>query len=195
MKLKQIADIRTGIVVARKKATEESIFRKTYKMINLKCINDKGYIDFTMAEEYEANEILSNEFLTKKGDILIRLSVPYTSIIIKKTDEEGYVIPSHFAIIRVDPNIAVPEYVLWLIRSSKVQQQIRMNNSGSSGFGTISSGFFANLDIALPSVRRQKAVGELLMLSEREQELLHLLSEEKTKYTNAVLEIINNSED
>ncbi len=195
MKLKQIADIRTGIVAARKKATDESLFRKSYKMINLKCINEKGYIDFSLAEEFEANEMLSNDFLTQKGDILIRLSVPYTSIIIKKPEEEGYVIPSHFAIIRVDCNLATPEYILWLLRSSKVQQQIRMNNSGSSGFGTISSGFFSNLDIRCPSQQRQKAIGKLLMLSEREQELIYRLSEEKEKYTYAILEVLNNSED
>lgn len=195
MKLKQIADIRTGIVAARKKATDESLFRKSYKMINLKCINEKGYIDFSLAEEFEANEMLSNDFLTQKGDILIRLSVPYTSIIIKKPEEEGYVIPSHFAIIRVDSKLSTPEYILWLLRSAKVQQQIRMNNSGSSGFGTISSGFFSNLDIRCPSQQRQKAIGELLMLSEREQELLYRLSEEKEKYTYAMLENLNNSED
>ena len=195
MNLKKIADIRTGIVVARKKATDESLFRKSYNLINLKCVNDKGYIDFSLAEEFEANEMLSNDFLTQKGDILIRLSVPYTSIIIKEPEEEGYVIPSHFAIIRVDSNLATPEYVLWLLRSSKVQQQIRMNNSGSSGFGTISSGFFANLELSLPPLERQKSIGKLLLLSEREQELLYKLAEEKEKYTYALLEILDNSED
>ena len=195
MNLKKIADIRTGIVVARKKATDESLFRKSYNLINLKCVNDKGYIDFSLAEEFEANEMLSNDFLTQKGDILIRLSVPYTSIIIKEPEEEGYVIPSHFAIIRVDSNLATPEYVLWLLRSSKVQQQIRMNNSGSSGFGTISSGFFANLELSLPPLERQKSIGKLRLLSEREQELLYKLAEEKEKYTYALLEILDNSED
>lgn len=195
MILNQAADIRTGIVVARKKATSNNPNNKLYKMINLKCINEKGYIKFENTEVLETEELISKDFQTQIGDIIVRLSAPYTAAIIHDAKEEGYIIPSHFAIIRADNKRVVPEYLLWLIRSSRVQQQIRKNNSGSSGFGTISSGFFVNLEIQLPPIERQQRIGKMLLLSEREQELLYKLAEEKSKYANALFEIINKPED
>lgn len=195
MKLKQIADVRTGIVVTRKKATDISKDNKKYKMINLKCINEKGFIDYSLAEPFETKERLLRDCLTKRGDIIIRLSVPYTAILVKNSNEEGFVIPSHFAIIRADEKKVVPEYLKWVLRSNRVQQQIRKNNSGSSGFGTISSGFFANLEIKLPPLERQQIIGKILMLAEREQELLYTLAEEKEKYNHALFEMTSNMED
>lgn len=193
-KLKNLAEIRTGIVVARKKANAESENKIEYPLINLKCISENGKINLEATEKFEASELIAPEFLTKKGDILVRLSMPYTATIITEEKEQGYVIPSHFAIIRVDKTLAVPEYILWLLRSSRIQQQIRMNQSGSSGFGTISSGFFNNINVQLPAMEQQQLIGNLLALSEKEQSLLHRLALEKQKYTNAVLEKINNAE-
>ena len=51
-------------------------------MLNLKCIAAEGYIDLAFAEEYQAKEKLKPELFTQEGDVLIRLSFPYTSVLI-----------------------------------------------------------------------------------------------------------------
>lgn len=186
MYLEKIASIRTGLVTARKKAKDQANVY-TYKMLNLKCINESGYIDEAYIEEYSTGYPLKYEYLTHMGDILIRLSAPYTALLINSEKNCNLVIPSHLAIIRVNEQIVLPEYVLWILKKDDVKQKILKNNSGSSAFGTIRSGFFGNLQIPSIPIQKQEAIGRLLMLSQKEQYLLHLLAEEKRKYTKLIL--------
>jgi len=182
MILNDIASIRTGLVTARKKASDYENNVIEYKLINLKCIAEAGYLDLLNTEPYYSVERLKADYLTRMGDILIRLSAPYTSVMITSEEWCNYLVPSHFTIIRVDKRKAAPEYVFWFLKRDTTRQKIMQNSSGSSAFGTISSGFFTNLKIRDIPLQKQKIVGELLMLSEKEQELLYSLAAEKAKY-------------
>jgi len=96
-------------------------------------------------------------------------------------------VPSHFAIIRVDERYALPGYVFWVLRREKNKITMMQNSSGSTAFGTISSGLISSLPITLLPLHEQQIIGELLCLSEREQELLQKLSEEKKTYNTLLL--------
>ena len=61
------------------------------------------------------------------------------------------------------------------------------NVSGSTAFGTISSGFIANLEMRDIPIAEQKVVGNILLLAEKEQELLYKLAEAKAIYSKAVV--------
>ena len=189
MRLDEVATVRTGAVTGRKKAEEgmRSSFR--YKMLNLKCIAAEGYIDLAFAEEYHAKEKLKPELFTQEGDVLIRLSFPYTSVLIDD-NSCGLVVPSHFAIIRANRKEVLPEYILWFLRRESTHQQILQNSSGSTAFGTISSGFIGSLNIRIFSKEKQKALGQLLLLSNKEQELLYRLAKEKAVFNKETLNII-----
>ena len=132
------------------------------------------------------SEIINRDCITREGDILVRLSSPYTSVIISE-QESGYLVPSHFAIIRVDRRKAVPEYILWTLKKDSTKKKIEQNNSGSSAFGTISSGFFSNLKIRDLPIEQQATIGQLYLLSEKEQKLMLELAEEKKKYNRAII--------
>ena len=190
MRLEDIATVRTGAVAGRKKAEEGTTPSLCYKMLNLKCILSEGYLDLGSVEEYPAKEELKPEFFSKSGDILIRLSFPYTSVLISDKEACDLLIPSHFAIIRADANKALPEYLLWFLRRESTIQQILQNSSGSTAFGTISSGFIGSLNINLLPVKRQRALGQLLLLSNKEQELLYRLANEKAVYNKEILNIL-----
>ena len=192
-KFGDVATIRTGVVTARKKRDESSISSYQYQMLNLKCITTEGYINKEYVENYESALPLKLEYLTQMGDILVRLSAPYTAVLIQDQSVCGLVIPSHFAIIRANPRIVLPEYVYWTLGREKINTQIRQNSSGSTAFGTISSGLIANLPIRLLPIEKQRVLGELLKLSEREQELLHRLAEQKEKYNKELIYKIYNT--
>lgn len=192
-KFGDVATIRTGVVTARKKRDESSISSYQYQMLNLKCITTEGYINKEHVENYESALPLKLEYLTQMGDILVRLSAPYTAVLIQDQSVCGLVIPSHFAIIRANPRIVLPEYVYWTLGREKINTQIRQNSSGSTAFGTISSGLIANLPIRLLPIEKQRVLGELLKLSEREQELLHRLAEQKEKYNKELIYKIYNT--
>lgn len=178
MRLEDVVSIRTGAVSVRKKPKEGTIPSHYYKALNLKCLTEEGNIDINHADEYPTKEKLKPELLTQKGDVLIRLSFPYTSVLI---DEKtcGLFVPSHFAILRANYQTVLPEYILWFLRRESTYQQILQNSSGSTAFGTISSGFIGSLNIRVLPIKKQKALGQLLLLSNREQELFNLLAKEK----------------
>lgn len=187
MTINDIAVVRTGLVTARKKKDAASLGTYKYQLLNLRCIANEGYIDKNYIEPYELSEELKDDYLTRMGDILIRLSAPYTAVMINKPELCGIVVPSHFAIIRVDERYALPGYVFWVLRREKNKITMMQNSSGSTAFGTISSGLISSLSITLLPLHEQQIIGELLCLSEREQELLQKLSEEKKTYNTLLL--------
>lgn len=187
MTIGEIAVVRTGLVTARKKKEASSLQTHEYRLLNLKCIANEGYIQRVYIEQQELAEELKEDYLTRMGDILVRLSSPYTAVLIDSPDLCGIVVPSHFAIIRVDESYALPEYVFWSLRRDKNRITMMQNSSGSTAFGTISSGLIASLPITLLPLREQKIMGELMRLSEREQQLLVKLTEEKKKYSTLIL--------
>jgi restriction endonuclease S subunit len=187
MTINDIAVVRTGLVTARKKKDAASLGTYKYQLLNLRCIANEGYIDKNYIEPYELSEKLKDDYLTRMGDILIRLSAPYTAVLINKPELCGIVVPSHFAIIRVDERYALPGYVFWVLRREKNKITMMQNSSGSTAFGTISSGLISSLPITLLPLHEQQIIGELLCLSEREQELFQKLSEEKKTYNTLLL--------
>ena len=189
----EVATIRTGIVAARKKVEQNAIIRYQYEMLNLKCVASEGYINKEYVEDYESSLPLKLDCLTQMGDILVRLSAPYTAILIKEQDLCGLVIPSHFAIIRVNRRIVLPEYMYWTLGRDKINVRIKQNSSGSTAFGTISSGAIASLPIRIIPIEKQRILSELLRLTEREQELLYKLSTEKEKYNKELINRIYNT--
>ena len=72
MRLAELANINTGLVTARKQAriTDQEIIK--YRILNLKAINEKGYIEDNLVEEFGANERIKPVYLTKARDIVVR---------------------------------------------------------------------------------------------------------------------------
>ena len=83
MKLGEIASVRSGLVLSRKLARENPAQR--YRLLNLRSITPEGYIDMNETDVFDAKETLPGEYLSQVGDIVIRLSAPYTAVLI---DEE-----------------------------------------------------------------------------------------------------------
>lgn len=193
MFLEDIATIRTGVVTTRKKVGEKEPIIYKYKMINLKCASAAGYLDLQYIEELPTTEPLKPEYFTQMGDIIVRLSTPYTTIMITKEDWCGYLIPSHFAIIRVNKNKTAPEYILWLLKRESTLRKILQNISGNGIFGTINSKFFNSLPIQDLPMQKQKIIGQMQILSEKEQELLLKLASQKEIYNKLLVEKIYDS--
>ena len=187
MTIGEIAVVRTGLVTAREKKKISSSQTGEYRVLNLKCISDEGYIIKAYIETEEYPIGLKDDCITQTGDILIRLSAPYTAVLIDQTDLCGIVVPSHFAIIRVNKHYAVPEYIFWSLRRDKNRITMMQNSSGSTTFGTISSGLISSLPITLLPIQNQQIIGNLHQLCEREQELLNELEKQKKIYNTLFL--------
>ncbi len=193
MILEDVAAIRTGVVTTRKKAGEKDSVIYEYGLLNLKCAATAGYLDLQYIETLGTVEPLKSEYFTQMDDILVRLSTPYTVIMITKEDWCGYLVPSHFAIIRVNKEVASPEYILWLLKRKSTKQKILQNISGTGAFGTINSKFFNSLPVLNLPLNKQRVIGQLQILSEKEQELLHKLAAQKEIYNRLLVDKIYDS--
>ena len=188
MKLGSVAQVRSGLVLARKQARGRTEYR--YPLLNLKCIHPNGYIDTALCEMFDSVEYLNPEYLTHNGDVVIRLTVPYTAVLI--TDElEGYVIPSSFVVVRTDRSIVLPEYLLWLLNSQQVKQRI-YESAVSNMLGAVKPRYFAEYELEELPITRQRMIAELNRLAKQEVQLLEKLAAEKAKYYNNVIAHIHN---
>lgn len=97
MKLKDIANINIGLTYSRNRLESNSPF--SYKLLTLKSICDNSIINEKYTENFKSNKKIDEKFLTKKGDLVIKLSYPINVIYIKE-EYENLLIPLYFAIIR-----------------------------------------------------------------------------------------------
>jgi restriction endonuclease S subunit len=186
LRLGDVATVRSGLVLSRKQARGTTKHR--YKVLNLSSVNPDGYIDIKKTDPYNAIEPLNREYLSQAGDVVIRLSKPYTAVLIDK-NTSGMVISSNFAIIRPDPSRILPEYLYWLLNTPKINRLI-FENTTSNMLGAIKPRYFADFEVDSLSIENQEKIAELNRLAQREYRLLNKLAEAKEKYySRAIIKI------
>lgn len=184
MKLGNIAEIRTGLVLVRKKASVEYEVKKTYRLITLKNINDKGVFNKEDFEIFESNDELNKEYFTEKGDILIRLSAPYTTINIDKKTA-GLLVPSYFSIIKLKTQKYIPEYITWYLNSDKVKRELIRSQTGTA-MSTTNKTIISSIDIKEVPIEEQEKIAKIHELYLRERNLLNSLIKEKEQYYKGI---------
>lgn len=178
MKLGNIATVRSGLVLSRKQAREPLGIR--YPLLNLRSINPKGYIELEQLDIYDASEYLAPEYLSQVGDVIIRLTAPYTAILIDASTA-GIVISSNFVVIRTENKELLPEYLFWLINTPDVKRSIYENTS-SNMLGAVKAKFFSDFEIQMLSVPEQQIIANMNALALKEAILLRQLANEKDRY-------------
>lgn len=190
-KLGENTEIQTGLVLSRKQAEKTSQVIKVYKQLNLKAIKNEGCIDMDLLEEFRANEILSKDYITQAGDIIVRLTTPYTAVLIDENCT-GIVVPSHFIIIRTKKGQILPEYLFWFLNTDKVKMEIAKNKA-STTIGAVKPAVYASLEMDTLSLEEQKKIATVYSLAKREIQLYEQLKNEKEIfYKEAIREIYEN---
>jgi len=174
--------IRTGLTFSRKEALpgENCHF---YPALSLKNVKEDGQVLLTEIENYSAVEPLKDDYFTQVGDVLLRLNAPYTAGFITKK-ETGLLVPSHFAIIRTKEMVD-PRYLRWWL--TKKRNWFFKVASGGAVMGTISSGYVALMPFKPPSLEKQRKIGDILELLNKEQQLFSMLAAKKKQLIDNVL--------
>lgn len=189
-KLNHLTAIKTGLVLSRKKASQQSEFKKDYNVISLKSFNENGYYDHSFVEEFVADEEIKEENLLQKGDILVRLREPNVAVYIDR-DYEDTIISSLAAVIRIKSNNVNPLFLTNYLNSSLTKKQLY---SQGTAVAMLNIKSLDELEIILPTLETQEKVAEIQALSFKEIKLLNQLIEEKQKYTTKIFETIINQE-
>lgn len=193
MQLRDIAVVKTGLVLSRKKAAFKDEAKATYKLINLRNIKDDGIINLATFEEFDSNDVLDDHYFTQEGDVLIRLSHPNTAVYIDK-EASGLLIPSYFAIIKVDKTKLLPEFLAWYLNSKEVKKELERFQSGTR-IPSTNQNVIKTLPVSLTTIEKQEVLIEIFRLHLKEKELYRTLIEEKEKWlTELSRQILKNSE-
>ena len=184
MRLGNLAEVRSGLVLSRKLSRTPSEFR--YPLLNLRSVKEEGYIALNELDTYFAVEELPPDYITQIGDIIVRLSAPYTAILI---DEEtaGIVISSNFTIIRADQQVVSSSYLYWLLNTPKVKKKI-YENTTSNMLAAIKPKYFADFDIVPLPLDKQQIIGDLNLLRCKEACLLRQLADERNRYAALLID-------
>ena len=175
--------MRCGLVLSRKQSPTPTDAR--YRLLNLRSINADGCVEMAMLDEYYAVESLPSEYLSQVGDVIVRLTAPYTAILV---DDEiaGMVVSSNFVIIRPNPRQLISGYLAWLLNTRKAKRVI-FENTSSNMLGAINPKYFACMEVALLSIDRQSAIADLNALALKEGRLLRRLADEKKRYCDFIM--------
>ena len=192
MKLQDVANIKTGLVLARKKAPESTAHTYDYKVITLRSTSASGNINEKYFDNFMSKEKISYDFLSRIGDIIIRISEPYTATYLSG-EFSGLIIPSSFYIIRLKKHTVKPEYLTWYLNSECAKKQF-LTHKTSSTVNIIKSSFIRNMRIQVPSLEKQKLIVNIQKLKFKEITLLDELNIEKQKiYKTAFKKYIKNN--
>ena len=184
VKIGALADVRSGLVLSRKQSKEPTDYR--YPLINLRCIQPEGIIDLNESDIYEAKEPLKEEYLSQRGDIVVRLTAPYTAVLIDDTTS-GMVISSNFVVIRIEDKQLLPEYLFWLLNTQKVKRKI-YENTTSNMLGAVKAKFLTDFELTVLPVKDQYKIAQLNLLAKKESQLLKELATEKEKLYSCLLD-------
>lgn len=177
MKLGDIAQIKTGLVLSRKKADLEYKVKASYKLLSLKNVSEEGIIIDERFDEFISKDTLDSRYFTREGDILIRLSEPYTAVYIS-SEHSGLLIPSYFAIIKVKDHSILPQYLAWYLNTNYVKFELERSQFGTR-IPSTNQNAIKNIPIKLYPVSKQKMLIELYQLHQKEKVLYKKLMEEK----------------
>ncbi len=189
IRLGSFISARSGLVLSRKEARKEPGLR--YPALNLRSVLPDGSIDLAQTDVFVAAEILPQACLTQSGDIIIRLTAPYTAVLID-ADTAGLVISSNFLVMRITDAAILPAWLAWYLNTPAIRRAIYANTT-SNMLGAVRAGFFTHLEIHLPPLHKQEAMARLHELGRREIRLLHQLAQAKEQYAQLLLEQIYNN--
>jgi restriction endonuclease S subunit len=186
VKLGDISSITTGQVIKRKEARPGDVDAIQYRILTLKSFDEDGFLVEEELDSFKAREEIESKYITSKGDIVVRLSMPFTSITIDE-ESEGILIPSLFVAIRVNCNDILPSYLSLYLNSNKMKKQYIKEARGSA-IQILKTSAFKEFEIMIPNMSIQEQAVTLNELLMREKRLLQLLIKENNKRNQIIFD-------
>lgn len=125
--------------------------------------------------------------LARRGDLIFRSRGLVTTAAILLEDPGRAVVAAPLLRIRIsNPDIILPEYLNWYIGQRDAQIYLTSRAKGTTQT-MISKETIEDLEVALPSLDKQKKIVELASLAAREQVLLNTLAEKRDQHIRATL--------
>ena len=147
----------------------------------MRSLNEYGVLKRNDIDVFPSIEELDPSILTHKNDIIAKLFTPIFPTLVKE-DAEGLVIPSQLVVIRVFDEHVLPEYLRYYLSAPEVSELL-LSIEGWRSQRTIKVGTFADLEIPIPPIQKQKIIAEIANTDLTRKRLYRELIEEQSKLT------------
>jgi len=183
IKIKKLATVQMGYSFrSRLEAAEGG----SVSVIQMKDLLDDNTVDCDGLMKIDM-EAVKEHHLARKGDLVFRSRGHIATSAVLLDDPGKAVVAAPLLRIRVTkPDKVLPEYLNWYISQRDAQIFLTSRAKGTVQ-KMISKQAIEDLEVALPSLEKQKNIVELATLSAREQTLLHTLADKREQYISTVL--------
>lgn len=188
IKLSNIAEIKTGLVLNRKKADLGEDNKFYYRAVSLKSFNENAIYDDAFSDEFISNEQIKEDYLVKQGDILLRLREPNFAVYIDK-DYENLIYPSLMVRVKLQDRRFVANFIAHYLNSNIVKKALSAELSGTT-IPMINVANVNEIEIPLINLDKQNKIVEYLKLAHQENALLQNLIIQKQKYSKEIFETL-----
>lgn len=184
-----IADVQCGLVLNRKEARAFETVNEHYKRLNLRSLQEDGRLNIKELDDFDSTEYLDEQFLTRSGDIIIRLFAPLSPVLIQDS-EVGLVIPSQLAVVRIKEHTHVlPGYLKWYLSSPAVAGKLFLAESSHTQ-RAIKIGALSALPVPVLSVEKQELIVQIYETNSRRESLYKELMNQEAIYMNGLIQNI-----
>lgn len=145
MKLQEISDISKGIFLKEGQGEEQFLYQEL-SMLSLEPIS---FIDERKLIEVNSSKILSSQYLTQQGDVIVSLYYPMIACYVEK-GQEGFVIPHYMAVIRLKSYVNIDSrFIVQFINSSRGREALAREISKNYGIQptTLPLHYLNNVDL------------------------------------------------
>lgn len=183
MKIKKLATVQMGYSFRSRLEASEGGGVAVIQMKDLLDDNTVGCDDLVRINM----EAMKDHHLAQRGDLVFRSRGHVTTAAVLLEDPGKAVVAAPLLRIRVmKADKVLPEYLNWYISQRDAQIFLTSRAKGTVQ-KMISKQAIEDLEVALPSLEKQKNIIELATLSAREQALLHTLADKREQYISTVL--------
>jgi len=173
MRIKEFCDIRIGHAF-RERLT--NVPHGEVMIIQPKNISSDGVVSFGEMEPLRTDVVASRPL--KARDVLVVNRGRFAATVFEFPSEGTWIVPSSILVLSVTNESVLPEYLALYFNSANGQKLFRIHSEQTT-VPFISTNNLGNMDIPVPSLKKQqaliafgKAVGKYACLSNRKQELL-----------------------
>jgi hypothetical protein len=181
--LKDLATVRMGYSFrARLEASSDGVVA----VIQMKDLLADHTVACGGLTRVDLNAVKNHHFV-RKDDLVFRSRGQITTAAILRDDPGPAVVAAPLLRIRITkPGRILPEYLNWYISQRDAQAYLASRSEGTA-LKKIGKHELEAMEIALPSLEKQRGIVELATLSSREQAILNSLAEKRNQYLSTVL--------
>jgi restriction endonuclease S subunit len=162
------------------------IYNGGVRVIQLKDF-ENNYTDIGNDCYFVDSDMIKSKYYLKSGDILFTgKGTNNFALVFRSKDDIPTIASSALFVIKVDQNLANPNFIAWYINQSKVQNYFKTNEAGTYNT-SINKTTLEETPIVLPSLEVQSKIAKIANLHNQELALSNKIIELRNKLTKTQL--------